>query len=626
MSDRRNGPPKPRPARDGRRSGRATSGDSAKSTARRPFGGGKAPFAGRALALPLLILPLISLLTLSFQSLSSPALAAGEEAPSFRWPARGEVVNGFRPPRGHYGEGGHAGIDIALPPGSEVRAAAAGMVVFSGHTPLGLCVSIIHAGDLKTTYVSLQSTSVHRGQRVEAGQPVGKSDGSRDTSSTLPHLHFGMFLKGEPVDPLPFLRGTLLDPGKSLFLGPWEDTKSLQAYRSRHGSKGLLDWIGSGLKTVCGAVADAVKGAWSALGKACSAAWRWTCAAARAVGRAVTTFYRKCVEPWLSPLWDGVVKVVRAALSNRLARALLAGLAAAAVICLAAVGIGMLLGLSLAAALGAGLVGGVAAIGYAFHYSLTAGSDFSFMGCFLGSLAVGGAAAGACLMISHLAPLIGTGWVKLGWLGFGKSFLAHGLADLAVYGGFCLLTGKRVNPWGLLASFCLGGFVGGLGKLVIGGLFASGTAQGLAAGILSSGGSVLGGQALVQAGIYAGTLVSGIGSRLSYMFLCGSLGFLVDVFMRGLAGSGPSLLESLLSFGGGFIAGGMSLLAKGQGVAGLLTRGGGGHWLGSSEFARALLSKSVSRGLKEGAGALIRGRRSRSGRKGKSLRWSWEAY
>lgn len=592
--------------------------------ARSPFGGGKAPFAGRASALPLLILPLVSLLTLSFQPLSSPALAAGEGAPSFQWPARGEVVRGFRPPLGHYGEGGHVGIDVALPPGSEVRAAAGGTVNFSGYTPLGTCVSIVHSGGFKTTYVSLQDALVRRGQRVEAGQPIGKSDGSRDVSSSFPHLHFGMFLNGVPVDPLPFLRGALLDPAKSLFLGPWEDSGSLQAYRSRNSGGGLLDWLGRGFKSVCGAVTRGVKTVWSAVGRACTAAWRYTCAAAKAVGRAAAAFYRHCLRPWLEPLWDGLVVAIKAGLSNRLIRALLAGLAAAAVICLAAAGLGVLLGLSLAATLGAAVLGSVTALGYAIHYSFNAGSDFSFAGCFLGSLAVGGAAAGALLTVSHLVPLIGTGWANLGWLGFGKSFLAHGFADLAVYGGFCFLTGKRVNPWGLLASFCLGGLVGGLGRLVVGGLFASGTVQGLAVGILPSGGAVISEQALVQAGIYAGSLVSGIGSRLSYMFLCGCLGFLVDVFMRGLAGSCPSLLESILSFGGGFVAGGMNLLAKGQGVAGLLARSGRVRWLGSSEFARALLSKSIARGLKEGAGALIGGKYRRWGGNGKGLRWSWE--
>ena len=263
--------------------------------------GGKAPFISRAIAQPLLLTLLLTLLFVSFHPLSSPVLAAGEVAPSWRWPARGEVICPFRPAQGPYGAGGHAGIDIALGKGSRVCASAAGTVSFAGFTPLGVCVSVVHRGGFKTTYVSLESAAVRRGQRVEAGQTVGASDGGRDPSSSSPHLHFGLFLNGVAIDPLPLLEGRLLDPEECLFLGPWEDKGAVEAYLSRHDSGGFFGWLGRGIKRVGRALGSACRAVVGAAGKVAGAAWGWTCRAARAVGGAFQAFYRTCIEPWFSP-------------------------------------------------------------------------------------------------------------------------------------------------------------------------------------------------------------------------------------------------------------------------------------------------------------------------------------
>lgn len=568
-------------------------------------GGGKAPFRCRASALPLLILPLITLLIFSFHAPSSPALAAGEEAPTFLWPARGRVVKGFVPATGHYGEGGHAGMDIALDPESEVRASAPGMVSFSGRTPLGICVSIQHGGGFKTTYVSLRCSEVRKGQRVEAGQVIGKSDGTADPSSRLPHLHFGLYLHGVAVDPLPFLRGILLDP-RSLFLGPWGDTLSARTYMERHGGGGdFLGWMKRSFGSVVKSLADGMLAAAKALGRGLSAAWRWTCRLAESLGRALARFYKYCLEPWLAPILGAAGRVLKAAISNRLVQALLAGLAATAVICLAAVGLGLALGLSLTAMFTACVAGGVASMGYAAYHAATSGDSFSFLGCLLGSLMVGGIAAGGCLLFSYLAPAAASGWTNLGWLGFGKGFLAHGTANLLVYSGFSLTTGKGVTPGGLLVSFLVGGLTGGMGRLLLSGIFSGGAAQGLAAGFLSSGGSLLGGGAATQVAAYAGAWVSGISHKLAYMLFCGCAGALGDLLLRVVTGGRPCLLESLLSFGGGFLAGGLSLLGQGQGLGSLVSRLSGGRLRLSGEFAKALAGKAFSRGLKEGARSLM---------------------
>lgn len=564
--------------------------------------GGKAPFIFRAQALPLLIIPLLTLLFISFHSLSSPALGTGEGAPPFAWPAQGEVVKPFRPAEGPYGAGGHSGIDISLAVGTRVLASAPGTVSFAGRTPVGTCVSMVHQGGYKTTYVSLSDAVVSSGEVVGRGEVVGWSDGSLDHSSTTPHLHFGLFLNGRPVDPLPFLRRGLLDPGECLFLGPWEDKAAADAFFSRQDQGGFFGWIGRGFKSLGGAVAGFCGGALHAIGRGLVSAWKGVCAAFRAVGRGFKWFYERCLQPWLEPVCRGLVGFFKWALSNRYVQALMAGLAAALVICLAVAGAVLLIGISISTAVLTAVVGSLAAVGYALYYAATSGEAFSFTSCFLASLSVGGAAAASILLLAYIAPLISAGWAELGLAGFAKSFLIHGSLDSCLYASLCLITGREVSPLGMLASFLVGGLLGGVGKLFTTGLHA----QALAAGWLSSGGSFFSGEAAYNLSAYIGALAADFTEKAAYTFFCGCTGFLSDVLIRALTGGVPSLMESLLSFGGGMLAGAVSFSAGGEGLSGLLARLTRGKVKLTSEMSKALLSKSFVKGLKEGLKDFLR--------------------
>ncbi len=578
-----------------------------------------APFTSRASAQPLLIIPLLTLLIISFHPLSPPAVAAGGVAPSFGWPAKGAVTRPFAPPQGPYGAGGHAGIDIALARGSEVRASSGGTVSFAGNTPVGICISVVHQGGFKTTYVSLASLAVRRGQELPAGQVLGTSDGAKDHSCSAPHLHFGLYLNGVAMDPLPLLQGRVLDPAESLFLGPWEDQKAIDTYFSHHSGGGFFDWMGRGFSAAGRAITKAFQWAVGAAKKALGAAWRWTCRAAHVVGEAFASFYRACIEPWLVPICRGLVEAVRAALSNRYVQAVLAGLAAAALVCLAVVGIALLIGLSTITTIIACVVGGLAAIGYAIYYAFAAGDSFTFGGCFLASLTVGAVSASACLLLSYLAPLIGSGWSSLGWLGLGKAFLVHGCADSLVYIAFCLATGRKVSPMGVLASFLIGGASGGIGKLVTTGLLSQGAAQALASGWFSAGGAMLTGRGAASLSSLAWAAITRFANKAAYVLFCGCTGFLGDVIVRGVSGVMPSIAESLLCFGGGCMAGILNLAGSGEGVAGLVSRLSRGRICVESDLLKALMSKSFSRGFKEGSSRLLRWLRRKDGVKRESL-------
>lgn len=104
----------------------------------------------------------------------------------------------------------HNAIDVPTPQGTPVVAAADGVVKDVVDNGLGFnYVTIDHGGGIVTLYGHLSVLSVQPGQTLVAGQQIGKSGGRPGTPgagfSTGPHLHFGVRLKGDAVDPLNYL-------------------------------------------------------------------------------------------------------------------------------------------------------------------------------------------------------------------------------------------------------------------------------------------------------------------------------------------------------------------------------------------------------------------------------------
>ena len=98
----------------------------------------------------------------------------------------------------------HAGIDIPLPVGTPMRAAAGGRVVIAGWVGgYGNYTCIQHSGGLSTCYGHQSSIGVSVGQSVSQGQVIGASGNTGN--STGPHVHFEVRVNGSPVDPLGYL-------------------------------------------------------------------------------------------------------------------------------------------------------------------------------------------------------------------------------------------------------------------------------------------------------------------------------------------------------------------------------------------------------------------------------------
>ena len=98
----------------------------------------------------------------------------------------------------------HRGLDFGARQGSPIRAAFDGVITFAAFDGggYGKQIRIRHAGGVVTTY-SHMSSFVRTGGRVKAGDVIGKVGSTG--SSTGPHLHFEVLVRGVNVNPRPFL-------------------------------------------------------------------------------------------------------------------------------------------------------------------------------------------------------------------------------------------------------------------------------------------------------------------------------------------------------------------------------------------------------------------------------------
>ncbi|MGW8358677.1 transglycosylase family protein [Streptomyces wedmorensis] len=114
----------------------------------------------------------------------------------------------YRKPGG-WAAGFHTGVDFAVPSGTAVWVVAAGTVVSAGwQGAYGNAVVIRHDDGMYSLYAHLSTTSAAEGQRVTAGQRIGLSGSTGN--STGPHLHFEVRTSNSysaHVDPLAYLRG-----------------------------------------------------------------------------------------------------------------------------------------------------------------------------------------------------------------------------------------------------------------------------------------------------------------------------------------------------------------------------------------------------------------------------------
>jgi murein DD-endopeptidase MepM/ murein hydrolase activator NlpD len=131
------------------------------------------------------------------------AQGAGDTTPSSSgliWPVSGPVTSPF----GYRWGSLHAGIDIGVPYGTPIHAAASGTVVLAGwNGGYGNYTCIDHGGGLATCYAHQSSFAVSTGAQVSQGQVIGYVGNTGHSFGA--HLHFEVRINGNPVDPLGYL-------------------------------------------------------------------------------------------------------------------------------------------------------------------------------------------------------------------------------------------------------------------------------------------------------------------------------------------------------------------------------------------------------------------------------------
>jgi len=133
----------------------------------------------------------------------SPDTAAMTLPTRYPLDARGFVTRGVGSGQ-EYGAT-HPGLDIAVPEGTEVRAAGGGLVVEVSETPeYGKMVRLAHPQGYETRYGHLSEIRVRQGDRVSLGAVLGLSGNTG--RSTAPHLHFEVRKNNTAVDPMTLIQ------------------------------------------------------------------------------------------------------------------------------------------------------------------------------------------------------------------------------------------------------------------------------------------------------------------------------------------------------------------------------------------------------------------------------------
>jgi murein DD-endopeptidase MepM/ murein hydrolase activator NlpD len=135
-----------------------------------------------------------------------------ERGPSLAFPVLGKdsrAVLSFWGAERDGGQRDHQGVDIFARRGTPVTAAARGLISNTGVTGLG--GKVVWLRDTRRGqslyYAHLDSQIVRAGQSVDIGDTLGLLGNTGNARTTSPHLHFGIYRRGEgAIDPFPFIQ------------------------------------------------------------------------------------------------------------------------------------------------------------------------------------------------------------------------------------------------------------------------------------------------------------------------------------------------------------------------------------------------------------------------------------
>ncbi len=123
----------------------------------------------------------------------------------------------------------HEGIDIFAKKGSKILAVADGIIWNVNETNIGGKILSLRPSDqpFSAYYAHLDTQFVKDGQQVKRGDIIGTVGNTGNAKFTAPHLHFGIYGRSGPVDPLTFVQ-LVSSPGEPAAkqLNEWYTTSS----------------------------------------------------------------------------------------------------------------------------------------------------------------------------------------------------------------------------------------------------------------------------------------------------------------------------------------------------------------------------------------------------------------
>ena len=131
-----------------------------------------------------------------------PQTAKATTVDKLHWPLRGKIVRSFS---SQAQAGGGKGIEIAVRAGSDVTAAEAGKVIYSGDgvNGYGFLIILQHENDLFTVYGFNQRNLVKQGDYVSQGEKIALS--GTPPAGGQPRLHFEVRKGKQAVNPILYL-------------------------------------------------------------------------------------------------------------------------------------------------------------------------------------------------------------------------------------------------------------------------------------------------------------------------------------------------------------------------------------------------------------------------------------
>lgn len=126
--------------------------------------------------------------------------------PPFNSPSKGCIISDYGLTRYHNGVPTgdfHKGVDIKAPQGQRIDTIASGKILIAEMFRLhGGTVAVDHGQGVVSIYLHMSKITAKKGELVNAGQKIGEIGATG--YATGPHLHWGLYVNGIPVDPMNF--------------------------------------------------------------------------------------------------------------------------------------------------------------------------------------------------------------------------------------------------------------------------------------------------------------------------------------------------------------------------------------------------------------------------------------